>query len=309
MTEKNRLEIGRDGGNDQKWSVANRRGVLAGIGTVSLGGSITGQVQASDPAESGDRSQKALDEIPISTQLWTYNTNSDKSVAELIRASAAAGYDAVEPFYLDNPRSISTALEETDVSLSSAHVSVDQLEDDFVELAQTYSDFGASTLIHGYQSPNTFTDEDSIVAFADRINAMSDRLADWGINYGYHNYNHEFEVLIGDTTAYDIFAQHVNDDVHLQLDVGWALVGGVDPVSILNEYSDKIGSVHMKDMTAKGTFEEIGDGDVDMQALAGIIRETADVDYLVYEYDGAPHPMESLQTGAEFLKTWSGSHK
>jgi len=134
-------------------------------------------------------------------------------------------------------------------------VSVDQLEDDFVELAQTYSDFGASTLIHGYQSPNTFTDEDSIVAFADRINAMSDRLADWGINYGYHNYNHEFEVLIGDTTAYDIFAQHVNDDVHLQLDVGWALVGGVDPVSILNEYSDKIGSVHMKDMTAKGTFE------------------------------------------------------
>lgn len=306
MSEKNRPNIGNDSGNDRECSVVGRRGVLTGIGTISLGSSITGLVQASDRTESGGRSREATDEIPVSTQLWTYNANSDKSVAELIRASADAGYDAVEPFYLDDPRAIATALKETNVSMSSAHVAVGQLEENPDELAQMYSDFGVSTLVHGYQSPNTFTDEDSIVAFAERINAMAGRLADWGIEYGYHNYNHEFEVTIGDATAYDIFVEHVRDDVHLQLDVGWALVGGVNPVTVLDDYSDRIGSLHMKDMAAEGKFEEIGEGDVDMRALADVVQEAADVDYFVYEYDGAPDPMESLKTGAEFLETWPG---
>lgn len=307
MNKKDRLDIGRDGGNDRECSAVDRRSVLTGIGTISLGSSITGLVQASDPAESGDRSREVTNDIPISTQLWTYNANSDKSVAELIRASADAGYDAVEPFYLDDPEAIATALEETDISMSSAHVGVGQLEENLDELAQMYSDFGVSTLVHGYQSPNTFTDEESIVAFADRISAMADRLADWGIEYGYHNYDHEFEVTIGDATAYDVFVQHVSDDVHLQLDVGWALVGGVNPVSILDDYSGRIGSLHMKDMAAEGKFEEIGEGDVDMRALADVLEESADVDYLVYEYDGAPDPMESLRNGADFLETWPGS--
>jgi sugar phosphate isomerase/epimerase len=274
---------------------------------IGLGSSATRLVQAGTPAESREGSRRPVDELPISTQLWTYDANSDKSVAELIRASAAVGYDAVEPFYLDDPDQIGTALAETDVSMRSAHVSVGHLEENFDELARTYSEFGASTLIHGYQSPTTFTDEDSIVAFAERVTEMADRLAEWGIDYGYHNYNHEFETTIGDETAYDIFVRHLGDDVHLQLDVGWALVGGADPTDVLRSHSGKIGSLHMKDMGAAGTFEEIGEGDVDMAALAGGLRDAADIDFLVYEYDGAPDPMESLGTGAEFLDTWRRS--
>jgi len=305
MSEKNRRRKGRDRENSRELSVATRRGVLTGIGVFGLGSSATRLVRADDLSEDSESARGATDDIPISTQLWTYDANSDKSVAELIRASAAAGYDAVEPFYLDNPAVIATAVEETDVTMRSAHVSVGHLEEEFDTLARTYTDFGASTLIHGYQSPNTFTDEDSIVAFADRINAMADRLADWGIEYGYHNYNHEFEMTLGDETAYDVFARHISDDVHLQLDVGWSLVGGADPAGVLSEYSGNIGSLHVKDMSTAGTFEEIGEGDVNTDSLADVIRETSDIDFLVYEYDGAPNPMESLETGAEFLDTWS----
>lgn len=62
----------------------------------------------------------------------------------------------------------------------------------------------------------------------------------------------------------------------------------------------------MKDMTADGEFTEIGEGDVDMEAVATAAREEADVDYLIYEYDGAPSPIESMNTGADFLEDING---
>jgi len=303
MRDSNPTDTAGDGENGYR---THRRQVLRGLGAVGLGSSVTGLAQATNDDSNSNLSESGTHEIPISTQFWTYNANSDKSVAELIRESAAAGYDAVEPFYLDDEAAIATALEETDMYMSSAHVGVGALEENFDELAQTYSDFGASALIHAYQGRDTFSDEDSLIEFANRISSMADRLADWGIEYGYHNHNHEFEEMIGDTPAYDIFAEHVSDNVHLQLDVGWALVGGANPVSVLNDYSDKIGSLHMKDMTTDGDFTEIGEGDVAMKALANVARGAADIDFLIYEYDGAPQPIESMNTGAEFLERWNG---
>ncbi len=282
----------------------NRRNVLKGLGAVGLGSSISGLAQAQGRGNSKDRSQGGQAEIPISTQFWTYN-NSDLSVAELIYESANAGYDAVEPFYIDDEEAVATALEETGLELSSAHVGIEQLEDDFEETIETYSQFGADALIHAYKGGGTWESKESIIEWAERVNEVADRVAEAGMEFGYHNHDQEFQTIDG-RYGFDIFAEHVNDNVHLQLDVGWALVGGADPVAVLNRHSDEIRSLHMKDMTEDGGFTEIGEGDVDMKALANVARGAADVDYLIYEYDGAPEPVESLYTGAEFLERWNG---
>ncbi|WP_226022973.1 sugar phosphate isomerase/epimerase family protein [Halomicrobium salinisoli] len=282
----------------------NRRSVLKGIGAVGLGSSISGLAQAQGRGNSGGRSQGAATEIPISTQFWTYN-NSEMSVAELIRESADAGYDAVEPFYIDDEDAVATALEETGLQFSSAHVGIEQLEDDFEETIETYSEFGADALIHAYKGGGTWESEESIIEWAERVNEVADKVAEEGMEYGYHNHDQEFQTIDG-RYGLDIFAEHANDNVHLQLDVGWALVGGANPVAVLNEYSDMVGTVHMKDMTEEGDFTEIGEGDVNMKAIANVARGAADVDYLIYEYDGAPEPIESLNTGAEFLERWNG---
>lgn len=39
---------------------------------------------------------------------------------------------------------------------------------------------------------------------------------------------------------------------------------------------------------------------------ADVGRTAADVDYLIYEYDRAPNPLESLHNGADYLQTWNG---
>jgi len=51
---------------------------------------------------------------------------------------------------------------------------------------------------------------------------------------------------------------------------------------------------------------EIGEGDVPLKTVANVARTAAYVDYLLYEYDLAPNPMESLYHSAEYLETWNG---
>lgn len=284
-------------------SNVRRRHVLQGIGAAGVAGVVgTTQAQEQTPSDSSPLLQEGDDEIDIGTQFWTYNENSDKSTAELIREADSAGYDIVEPFAgYDNADAITTALEETDVSMGSAHVGVGQLEDND-ELIQQFSDWGVSHLVHAFQGRDTFSSEDSITQFADRVNAVADRLAEEDIQYGYHNHNHEFETTIGDTPAYDVFAEKLNDNAHLQIDAGWVLVGGYDPIQYIQKYSDKVNAVHMKNMTADGDFTEIDEGDVNMRAVATVARNAANVDFLIYEYDAAPNPMESMQTGADVLE-------
>lgn len=298
MNGLDQADMGENGASNQTTSTVNRRKVLQGLGAVGLSTAFVGLGQAKT---------KGSEEIPTSTQFWTYN-NSDLSVAELIYESNDAGYDTVEPYYIDDESAVATALEETGLQFSSAHVGLGDLQKNFKETIQTYSKFGADALIHPYEGNEAWNSREAIIDWAETVNEMADRVAAEGMEFGYHNHAHEFKKF-GDRFGYDIFAEHVNDNVHLQLDVGWVLVGGADPVAVLNRHSDQIKSLHMKDMKVSdddSDFVEIGEGDVNMEAVANVARDAADIDYLIYEYDGAPNPLESLNYGAEYLEIWNG---
>lgn len=279
----------------------NRRRVLQGIGAAGVVG-VAGAspAQAQEPNLDNASIHGEEGEIAIGNQFWTYNENSNKSVAELIYESDDAGYDMVEPFMFDDNEAISTALEETDVEMGSAHAAVGDLEDDD-EFIQTLSDYGVNHLVHAYQGPDTFSDESALEEFAGRLNDVADTLAEKDIKYGYHNHAHEFEQTIGDTPAYDVFVEHLDDNVHLQIDAGWVLTGGYDPINYIQKYSDRVFSVHMKNM-ANGNFREIDEGAVSMEAVATVARNASEADYLIYEYDAAPQPMASMKIGATVLE-------
>ena len=300
----------------------NRRRVLQGIGAagaaVAVG--VGGQAGADSPesrtggAVPQDNHYELEDNgIPVSAQFWSFrDRESDsqqmaggRSVADVIRACADAGYHAVEPYYLDDEDAIATALDDTGLEMGSAHVSLGDIEGNVSSIVDTYSQFGDSnpTLIHPYQNPDTFNTESSIMDFVERMNSVADQLADEGFEFGYHNHDFEFQTVEGGSEiAYDIFASNVDSNVHLQIDAGWVLTGGEDPIQYIIDYSDKVGSIHMKNMM-DGDFTEIDEGAVGMRGVATAARRAAEVDYLTYEYDEPPNPMESLEIGADWLNT------
>ena len=103
----------------------------------------------------------------------------------------------------------------------------------------------------------------------------------------YHNHSQEFEMLqINETTmsALDYFFSLAGEKVGLQLDIGWAGVGG-DELAIAQKYADRIVSIHLKDFVpgTKGNFRNenmpkdrfcaIGEGEIQTAEVLAI-RDT-----------------------------------
>jgi len=203
-----------------------------------------GSVQARpDQANSGS----AAESVPTSAQFYSF-TQSGLSTAELIYEMEAAGYDYFEPFTISDDSdvdAITDAIDETGVGMSSAHQGLDETLDDPEAVAERYLQYGEPALIEPYIGPDTWSTESSVLDLAHDVNTAADHMADHGLEFGYHNHNHEFQQLDdADETGYDVFAEAVEDHVHLQLDVGWVETGGANPTEYISRYKDKISSIH-----------------------------------------------------------------
>ena len=64
---------------------------------------------------------------------------------------------------------------------------------------------------------------------------------------GYHNHHMEFTRL-GSARAYDLQLKHTDPElVRIELDVGWAKAGGVEPHDYLAQYPGRFVSCHLED--------------------------------------------------------------
>lgn len=293
--------------SDDSLSVHRRR-VLQGIGGVGAGAALASgpvSAQTDSPLQTQPPTAGGTEgDVPTSTQFYTYR-DTGLSVPELIREAAAAGYDAFEPFRVGAGTDVDpilAAMEETGLEMSSAHISIGAVESDTEAMATTFTQFGDPTLVDPGAGPDDWGDESAVVDFAERCNAAAEMLDEYDLEFGHHNHAREF-ATIGDTTGYDVFAENLDDQVRIQLDVGWALVGGRDPIAFIAEHPENVRMTHMKNMDVETeSFTEIDEGDVSMRAVANTIRHAGNPTYLVYEHDEPENPLESMETGAYWLE-------
>lgn len=86
---------------------------------------------------------------------------------------------------------------------------------------------------------------------ADRLNALGERARAAGLAVGYHNHNVEFAPLDGGETGMALLLSRVDPaQAHFQIDVGNAVLGGADPVALLQRWPDRFRSAHLKDWRA-----------------------------------------------------------
>lgn len=102
------------------------------------------------------------------------------------------------------------------------------------------------------------------------------RTADAGIASAFHPNSPEGSIF-RTRKDYDLLLDQLNADIiGFAPDCGHIAKGDMDPVEIFREYASAIRHVHFKDMTASGTWAEMGKGDID---FAGIVRVLTDNGY------------------------------
>ena len=122
-----------------------------------------------------------------------------------------------------------------------------------------------------------------------------------GIQLCYHNHTHEFENVDG-KIPYDLLLQISPETLKMELDLGWAIVAGADPVELFKKNTGRYPLWHVKDINAQKAPTEIGNGTVDFQRIFAASK-IAGMQYFFVEQDGATHPIESITASYKDLTT------
>lgn len=239
----------------------------------------------------------------LAIQLYTLRTVGD-SLHDRIERMDTTRYEGVQFAGLDGvtPDEVATMLTETDLDAADAHIGVPDLEDDYDRTIETYRTLGCDRLVIAAYDRDAFETRAGARVAGEHLAELAARLDEDDFELHYHNHTFEFEQFDGDETAFAVFAEAAAG-VGFEIDTGLANYAGVDPVSLLERYGDRVSLVHLTD-SRPGVWEDrhcdLGTGTVDIEACVATAREV-DVEWLVFEHGTTDDPVASMMDAAEIL--------
>ncbi|MFL5673797.1 MAG: sugar phosphate isomerase/epimerase family protein [Chloroflexota bacterium] len=239
----------------------------------------------------------------IALQLYTVRELMAEDLAATLRAVADAGYRAVELAAMPQtaPRELRRVLADAGLSPVASHEGIERIRADGGAVADRLADLGCPRIVvPGIEREDRST-ADGVRRFADDLNEFAGMAAERGLRLGYHNHDFEFEPLDG-TTTWDILLDRLAPDVDLEIDVYWVAVGGRDPVTLIGQTSERVRTLHMKDLMSEPTAHDApaGDGELDFPAIVTAGR-AAGVEWYIAEQDDPHEPIEDIGRAYRYL--------
>lgn len=314
----------------------------AGLGepsrrAVGLGAMAAG-LFASAPALAAGRNS-------LGVQLYTLGDLSGDNLATALNGIAALGYATTETagYFRHTATELRAAHDAAGLRCVSAHVGIKKgdavepgLDGDIGRVAQDMHILGARmVIVPGFPPPpglnlkqepgEAFGDyyvrasravtADHWKARAALLNTLTERLGREGLAVGYHNHFGEFFDLAdvkggGGRRGIDILLSETSPKTVFELDVGWAVAAGADPIALLRAYPTRFKALHVKDMvaaTGPGTVlghrtVAVGGGTTDWKAvLATATRIGATQWFVELEPPFEKPRLELLKTSIDYL--------
>jgi sugar phosphate isomerase/epimerase len=254
----------------------------------------------------------ARDLPQASVQLYTLAAEFSADMGGSLGKLAAIGLRNVEAFdFVRRPDEIRRALDAAGLASPTGHAPLlsDELwtPDGAIPtpapevVFQAAATVGMATVIDPFVAPERWSTPDGVADTADRLNALAETAAGFGLSVGYHNHAQEFVADFDGQTAFERFVALTDERVAIELDLFWALTGGQDVTGLVRRLGDRLVAVHVKDGVVpaanpwapgaaqfdSGSLDQRrpGEGDV---PLADALRAASTVAYAVIEYDRAP---------------------
>ncbi|MEM6429911.1 MAG: sugar phosphate isomerase/epimerase [Deinococcota bacterium] len=244
---------------------------------------------------------------PLAVQLYTLRHLSDDP-RDLAKLVAEVGYTGVEGVYSQDvaAEDLKAVLDELNLTMTSAHVPLDQLESNLDDATRYQKALGNTTIILPWISDSIY-DQNAATwqALGERFNAIADACEAQGCNFMYHHHNFEMVELDG-----KLGLEHMldaGDKVGLELDTGWCAVAGVDPLMLLDKYSGRITRMHVKDRAPEGEnadedgWADVGHGTLDFAKILPA-AEAAGVEWFIVEHDTPKDPRRTIERSLASLQ-------
>ena len=212
---------------------------------------------------------------------------------ELESARSAKGH-----YYGLKPKEIQKICKDLGMTLRSGHVHVDKdwqrAVDEAAEADQSY--LVCSSLPSEGQTLANYQ------KVADTFNKAAEDCKKVNITFGYHNHEYEFEKA-DDQVLYDVLLKRTDPQlVMMELDLGWVIVTGNDPLQYFEKYPGRFPLWHLKDM-AKGEprSTEFGKGQIDIKKMLQSAKKSGMKYFFVEQEEYANSALESITYDYAYL--------
>lgn len=307
----------------------DRRHMLVGIAISALG-------VAGGPKIANAKASRAFFEhlkLPIGLQVYTLGADAGKDIELTFATIAEIGFREIElPNMLGHsPEQVGTAARNAGLTIRSIHLPLlamngptglslasepERIANDLQKLGAQWavapiflipSDFRPQPgeKIEDTISRTVITaGEDIWKRTASTLNAKAAALKPLGIKVGYHNHNVEF-APIGSTTGWNILRDELDPTlVKFEVDIGWVVTAGLDPISFLKSCKGRVRLLHVKDVAADNPQSyrismhpaEVGAGVLDWKQILPTAHE-AGVEHFLVEQE-PPFSIPRLEAAA-----------
>ena len=247
-----------------------------------------------------------------SVQLYTLREEFSADLQGSLDRLAEIGLRNVEAFdFVSRPAEIRAALDAAGLAAPTGHAPLltDELwtPDGSIPtpapevVFAAAGEIGIQTVIDPFVAPDRWLTEEGVTDIAERLNALVETAAGFGLSVGYHNHAQEFVASFDGVSAYERFVALTDERVQLELDLFWAVTGGQDLPALVARLGERLTAVHVKDGVvpasnpwAPGAAEfgsdaldqrRAGEGEV---PLVAALQAGTGSRYAVIEYDRAP---------------------
>ena len=228
-------------------------------------------------------------------QLYTVGKELQADMPGTLTRIAAIGYKTVESAGLAGKTSAEfrKALDDAGLKCPSSHLflspgqTAQQYFEDVKVLGSEYA--VSSVVIKPSANVKSMDDfikliaamtQDDFKKMAAELNTMALQAKSVGLQFAYHNHNLEFKRWPDGTTTYDTLTAETDPSlVKLELDCGWADLGGHPPLELFKKYSGRFRMMHIKDFApvakpvitldprTNPEWTELGKGHIDYRAI------------------------------------------
>ena len=249
--------------------------------------------------------------LPAGLQLYSVRTLLPTDYAGTLKQVGALGYKEVEAagFFNLPVEQVKAAMQAAGLRCVSAHYGLPLLRQHLDEILPFCKSLGAGYVVcsspmhqqEGVKGPLTL---DDWRWSADQFNQVATKVEAAGMKFAYHNHVAEFGAIDG-ILPYEELLKHTDPaKVSFELDCGWVIVGGQDPVHYLKQYPTRIVMLHVKDFKDnKPPSVELGTGSIDYTPIFAAAAAGGHIRHAFVEQEEFQGPiMEALAVDAKYMK-------
>ena len=269
---------------------------------VAAVGAGAGLVGWDGPSAAAAQPGELRKKIPVGVQLYSVRQEAPKDFVAVIEAIGRMGYKGVEfaGYYGwdAKPKELRRLLDANGLKCCGTHTGLDTITGDNLKAtAELHSILGNSFLIVPSLQAQ---DAQGWLALAKQFNEIAPQAKALGMRIGYHAHAGDFRKL-GETTSWEIFFDHTDADVVMQIDTGNCMSGGGDPVAILKKYPGRSATVHLKEFGGPEAAV-VGQGVVRWPEVFEVCETTGGTSWYVVEHEVGADPMGNIRGCLEGLR-------